>query len=623
MLKLAGQPINIVDLRQLEKANGLNRTAPDLDIIDKIGRIPGHGEIEYCDDLSHYSDFASFNDIIQNLRENFDIESQDALVKRNKKGEVTSIRNRNVASYLLRNYVLVVTPLVQDFDPEKSIMWIYNVEAGLWQPNARQILEQILEVFLHDWANTRTINSIIRHIQRMTYADVDFYEQNKFIVGVQNCVLNFSEFPEKLIIENFHPSLKLTRKLTPAYNPKVECPEIIKFLHQVLDEENIVTLQEMFGDLIYRDYFTQMFFIFFGGGGNGKGTTLRLFGKFLGKENYSTQSLQALQLDRFSRAELLYKHANLSGDLKGGRLSHTNLIKQLTGQEPISAQKKHQDPFTFVNYALIVASSNHTIQFDDDTEAFNRRIAIIPFPNSFRGKKKDKNILDKLTTQNELSGLLNWSLEGLKRLFEQNGYTITDSVKEMRLQYERSNASSRAFIKECLDLDEESEIPYDELNDIYLQYCTLYDCKPEEKKSLTENMRLLLGVEPKQLRRGELYVRNGKQQRKRLRMWPGIKVNIPEQKETEESEYELPTIEGLSWIEILDAGFEKLGKKDASLQELTDQFVYLNEQDMQAIIKKAMEDMIVGCIQFNANPLKCVYRLRDKVLDFKKEFGEE
>ena len=44
---------------------------------------------------------------------------------------------------------------------------------------------------------------------------------------------------------------------------------------------------------------------------------------------------------------------------------------------------------------------------EDMSDAYNRRVIIISFPNRFDGANEDKQLIAKLTTQQEASGIFN------------------------------------------------------------------------------------------------------------------------------------------------------------------------------------------------------------------------
>jgi phage/plasmid-associated DNA primase len=92
----------------------------------------------------------------------------------------------------------------------------------------------------------------------------------------------------------------------------------------------------------------------------------------------------------------------------------------------------------------VIFSANKIPDSDDTCHAYYKRWLILQFERSFREGAKDSNPIHKLTTDNELLGLLNLALVGLKQL-EKDGSFRDISVEDVKRDYERSPISSKHF----------------------------------------------------------------------------------------------------------------------------------------------------------------------------------
>jgi len=110
----------------------------------------------------------------------------------------------------------------------------------------------------------------------------------------------------------------------------------------------------------------------------------------------------------------------------------------------------------------------------EDTTAFFRRWIIIQFPHAFEGALADKGLLKKLTTPDELSGVLNWALEGLKRLRD-NGWTFSNSksTEDVRLDYIRRSSPMKAFLLDCTKQESSASVAKQALFEAFVHYCKL------------------------------------------------------------------------------------------------------------------------------------------------------
>lgn len=96
---------------------------------------------------------------------------------------------------------------------------------------------------------------------------------------------------------------------------------------------------------------------------------------------------------------------------------------------------------------------------------------MINLPNKFEGGKADTQILDKLTTQNELSGLLNVALQGLERLLDKHHYSYEPSPDEVAEKYRKSSDAIFAFIEDECESASDAWISKAVLYDTFIDYC--------------------------------------------------------------------------------------------------------------------------------------------------------
>ena len=151
--------------------------------------------------------------------------------------------------------------------------------------------------------------------------------------------------------------------------------------------------------------------------------------------------------------DLRGKHANICGDVGKKKIDDTAFLKMLTGRDPIRARGLYKDAITFVNYAKAIFALNQLPVIDDFSDGFKRRIKIIEFPNKFDGKEEITELDEAIIKAGELSGILNWSLEGLHRRLENNKFSNEKTAAEAGLDYDiRSNPVSY-FVKRRIDED--------------------------------------------------------------------------------------------------------------------------------------------------------------------------
>jgi len=266
---------------------------------------------------------------------------------------------------------------------------------------------------------------------------------------------HLEEMPEVTVEDVRHGAKIFIQKIPVDFDPEADCPAFKKFLEEVVpDTRDRMTLQEMFGALLWRAPVGKAF-VLIGEGANGKSTLLAVIDKFLGRENWTTRSLQDISSNKFALSDLVGKLANFGAELPSSRLENSAIFKSLVTGDPLPAEKKYEMPFPFRNYAKLIFATNQMPSFADVSSAFYRRWVIINFPNRFMApelveavkqkmrdegqseeeierqtanlKVADPFIIKKITTPQELSGILNWALAGLKRLID-HGFKFTSET---------------------------------------------------------------------------------------------------------------------------------------------------------------------------------------------------
>jgi len=299
-----------------------------------------------------------------------------------------------------------------------KVIYLYN-NNDLYMPNGEAFIEREAQELLKNNATSYTINEVINWIKRETYTKLSDFDRNFDIVNCFNGLLNM----QTLKLYEHTPDYPSLIQIPVFYDPKFDAPAISKFLTEILKPEDIDPILELFGYCLLRQLPIQKAFLLVGEGANGKSTLIELLRAFLGKNNCSSVSLQELEEDKFKKAELFGKLANLSSDIPSKGLHHIGTFKMLTGGDRITAERKFGQPFQFTNFAKLVFSANRPPKiFNEDTLALWRRFIIIDFPNTFPDDTADKHLLDKLTTEAELSGLLNLALKRLQGLLTNGGF---------------------------------------------------------------------------------------------------------------------------------------------------------------------------------------------------------
>ena len=357
----------------------------------------------------------------------------------------------------------------------KQVLW-YDYPSGIYRFNGEAMIEQFAQMWLGKLgleakATTNYMNQVIGYIQRETYIDRENLNANHDIVVVKNGVVELSTGK----IYKHSKDYKATIAIPVTYLAEAKCPRINKFISEVVEPDDIPLLYEIPAWCLTPYSGIQRLVILLGEGANGKTVYLEMLRRFLSRDNCTAYSLQSLTTNRFAIAGLYGKLANISPELPSSALRQAGPLKTLTGGDTIEGEKKFKDSFNFVNTAKMVFATNTPPEISEDTLAVWRRFVVVDFPFKFMGDAADKNLLSKLTTEQELSGLLNKALEGLVRLKQNGDFTYTRTVEDTRSKYLLASNPAAAFIEDYCEFDVWSTITKEELYQAFMKFC-------EEKK---------------------------------------------------------------------------------------------------------------------------------------------
>ncbi len=292
---------------------------------------------------------------------------------------------------------------------------------------------------------------------------------------------------------------------------------------QIIRKEDILVIEELFGYCLIPDYTIQKAFLFLGDGANGKSTLLELLKRLLGVNNCTNMALQAIENQRFAKAALFGKLANIYADIPSTKMEHVGVFKTLTGGDTVDGEKKFKDSFSFNNTARLIFSTNKPPEVDEDTMAFWRRWIFINFPNKFEGDKADKQLFQRLIKKDELSGLLNVVLQGLERLFNKQGYSYELSPDEIFEWHQKASNPTYAFVEDICEVNSDAWISKDDLYESFIDYCSKQNIPRIGIESFGRTLKNAKNVHVVFQRRGPRGVQKTG--------WSGIQVKKREEKE--------------------------------------------------------------------------------------------
>jgi len=388
-------------------------------------------------------------------------------------------------------------------------IWVYN--GSYFEPLGQGILENRTGYYLDDLTTKKGKQEVVDFVRHYNYINREELNPPIHLINLKNGVFNI-ETGEL----NPHTSgIYFTNELPIIYNPNAKIDKINTFFETVLNLDDIPTIQEWFGDCIIRNYNRKKALLLVGATDTGKSKILGLLGLFLGLENTSNVSLHDICKDKFAPVELYGKYANICGDIAEANLRQIAMFLQTTGGDRIRGQQKYGKPFYFINYAKLVFSCNIIPDTEVKDDAYYNRWIVIECSNQFDEETKNQNILEEISTEEELSGLFNWALEGWKRLNENGGYTHYRDLEEVKEYMQKGKNPIREFIDTYIVSNPGSVVKKEYVYKCYVSFCKEYNYPIKESNVFSRKFKPLCPMN----------IDEGRQLKGGKRTWKGIKCN--------------------------------------------------------------------------------------------------
>lgn len=246
----------------------------------------------------------------------------------------------------------------------------------------------------------------------------------------------------------------ITRRVELDFRPDAACPEWQKFLSSIFlgDAGIIGFMQRAVGYALSGSMKEQCVFILFGVGMNGKSTLLKHIFRILGDYAMNTpaSTLMEKYTDSIPNDIARLKGARLVTAVESGKnkaLAESQ-IKQLTGDDPISARFLHREYFDFFATFKIFFATNHKPNISGTDKGIWRRIMTIPFEKVISPEERDPKLDEKLAQEYE--GILAWAVQGFQ-MWQREGLGDVAKITEATNEYREESDLIGNFIEEqCL-----------------------------------------------------------------------------------------------------------------------------------------------------------------------------
>lgn len=372
-------------------------------------------------------------------------------------GAVGQGRNRGLTKELADSI------LSAEYFAQDSGSRLYYFESGVYKLGGEGQIKRLVKARLEEWKQTQKWTSrLAAEVVEYIHLDAPALGDTPPLTTV-NVLNGLLDLETKELRPHTHDFL-LPVQLPVTYDPEATCPGWENFISEVFPADAQDVAWQIPGWLMVPDCSIQEALLLLGAGGNGKSTYLTGIRAFLGRKNISAETLQSLEVNRFSPAQLVGKLANVCSDLPSARLAGSSVFKAITGGDLVRVEYKFQRPFEVLLYVRFLFSANHLPRSNDASQAFYRRWRIVNFPRTFESKEQvPREVLDRrLAAPVELSGLLNKAVRGLTQV-RSGGFIDSESMAAARQEFRQLTDPVAVWLEGMTVKSASAQTPKEEL----------------------------------------------------------------------------------------------------------------------------------------------------------------
>lgn len=430
------------------------------------------------DNSSGIKTAAHCNDIIFSKKNNI-ISKKQKLFHDNGQGNITK-DNTILEEYKhdRKNNPYILSKLVQervDFIYYMNALYYYErpIYRRLNEHEAKTLIRKVLPKNIISCLNDYELTGIIKLIETDPdiQKDEDDIKMKDNLICFRNGVYNYEsnilkEHSKKYYFFNFvdadfDPESDSTGDKFNAYLDSCSGGDI--------ELKKLIT--EVIGYIISNSMAAKKIFIIYGVPDSGKTTFAEFLNKLLGSENCCHVALQDLN-KRFQVSELCGKKLCSNMDIPNTIIKDTSLLKQLSGNDLITAERKYENLFSFKNQCKLLYGCNSMpkVQNVENELAFINRLIIIPFKYIVPPEKQDKELVKNLLK--ERNYIITIALKAFKKVVENNyQFSKCKAFNEIRASYIRANNNIIDFVHSKCVLKKGEYTFSKDLYSNYIKYC--------------------------------------------------------------------------------------------------------------------------------------------------------
>jgi len=344
------------------------------------------------------------------------------------------------------------------------------------------------------------VKSVSALARRKLFTPADWWDrQDAGVLICSNGVLNL----KTMQIEPHNKEHYATTGLGYDYDPTAKCDNFTQALNDTI-QNSVEFVQEFAGYCLTTRTELETAVWFYGQPGSGKSTIIEGIRAMLGVKAGVLSLERLITNPRFALVNVPGKTLLLATE-SADYIQSTEIIKTIISGEPVDFERKHKDQITFRPVAKILWAMERLPRVGGGGgDGLFRRIKVVQFPPL--RVKEDVSLKGRI--RKERAGILNWAIEGLKRLDSRGHFELPAAVRVSTKMWSIISDKAALFVNEWCNVhlddsdfkvDTTKRLQSDIMYAHYKDWCSERNYRPESIHRMANEWRRLgfIGIRAK------------------------------------------------------------------------------------------------------------------------------
>ena len=338
-----------------------------------------------------------------------------------------------------------------------------NSEARVKFQNANDEKEE--KMWMSYITATKRSDRRIASVEKMAqlFCSIDSRELDGLeLLNLQNGTLDLVTF----ILLPHEPKDKLTYCLDYDYDETAQYPNWQKAITR-FNKDIIKFYQEFCGYSLTPNTHHEVAIWLKGKRGGGKSTLIHGIQAILGPRTW-VLSLSNLQQSQFALADLPGKTLAVATEQPSEYVKCSDTLNTIISGEPLLVDIKFKNAVMITPICKLLWAMNDYPTISNPGDGLYRRIKVIEVP------QLNKSIIDpdlRKKIKGERAGVLNWAIQGLKRLTARGKFDIPNSIDQSTREFEFENDIVGMFVDEMCAVDFSKSVQSSTIYHDYSAWC--------------------------------------------------------------------------------------------------------------------------------------------------------